>query len=127
MPRSASILDVLRRRTFRYLFVGVTFSRIGDAMALIVISWIALGIGGPRAVGLVVFAGGFVAPLSAPLIGYLLDKLGLRLLLLADNLTRGMLMVGLAVLVQLGHVRLEYLIVFAVLSGLLSPATELGQ
>ncbi len=127
MARSASILDVLRRRTFRYLFAGVTVSRVGDAMTLIVISWLALGIGGPRAVGVVVFAGGCVGPLSAPLIGYLLDKLGLRLLLLADNLTRGSLMLGFATLVHLGHVRLAYLIVFAVLSGLLSPATELGQ
>jgi MFS family permease len=127
MLRSASILDVLHRRTFRYLFVGVTFSRVGDAMTLIVLSWIALGIGGPRAVGLVTFAGGFVYPLSAPLMGYLLDKLGLRILLLTDNLTRGILMLGLAALVQRGHVRLEYLIAFAVLSGLLSPATELGQ
>jgi MFS family permease len=127
MPRSASTFYVLRRRTFRYLFAGVTFSRVGDAMTFIVISWIALGIGGARAVGLVVFAGGCVGPLSAPLIGYLLDKLGLRLLLLADNLTRGVLMLGLAALVDLGHVRLEYLMIFSIFSGLLSPATELGQ
>jgi hypothetical protein len=36
-------------------------------------------------------------------------------------------MLGLASLVWLGHVRLEYLLAFEVLSALLSPATELGQ
>ncbi len=127
MTQSAGTLDVLRRREFRYLFVGITCSRVGDAMALIVISWLALGIGGPQAVGLVTFAGAFVGPLSAPLIGYLLDRLGLRIILFADNVTRGILMLGLAILVQAGDTQLGYLVAFVVLSGLLSPATEIGQ
>jgi len=121
------IVSVLRRRTFRYLFLGVTLSRIGDAMTFVVISWIALGIGGARAVGLVVFLGGVVQPFTAPVIGYLLDTLGLRRLLLVDNLFRGLLMLVLAYLVHVGHVKLWYLAVFAVLSAVLSPATEVGQ
>ncbi len=122
------IVHVLRRRpTFRYLFAGVTLSRIGDAMTFVVVSWVALGIGGARAVGLVVFLGGVVQPFTAPLIGYLLDVLGLRLLLLADNLFRGALMLALAFTVHTGHVRLWYLAVFAVLSAMLAPATEVGQ
>lgn len=121
------LIRVLQRGNFRYLFLGMTFSRIGDSMTFIVISWLALGIGGPRAVGLVVFAGGLVTSVTAPVIGYLLDRLGLRLLLLADNLGRGVLMLGLSSLVRLGHVRLEYLLVFEILSAFLSPATELGQ
>ncbi len=125
--KAPRLADVLRRRRFRYLFLGVTFSRVGDAMTFIVISWLALGIGGPRAVGLVLFVGGCVGPATAPVIGYLMDKLGVKLLLLADNLTRGLLMLALATFVRLGHVRLEYLLVFAVLSAVLSPATELGQ
>lgn len=121
------IVDVLRHRTFRFLCLGVILSRIGDAMTFVVITWLALGIGGPGAVGLVVFAGGCVAPLAAPVIGYLMDVLGLRLLLLVDNATRGLLMAGLAALVHTGHAGLGYLVMFAILSGLLSPATELGQ
>lgn len=124
---SVRLMHVLRRRKFRYLFLGVTFSRIGDSMTFVVISWLALGIGGPRAVGLVVFTGGILTPVTAPVIGYLLDRLGLRWLLFADNLGRGVLMLGLASLVWLGHVRLEYLLAFEILSALLSPATELGQ
>lgn len=40
------VVDILQRRTFRFLFLGVTLSRIGDAMTFVVISWLALGIGG---------------------------------------------------------------------------------
>jgi MFS family permease len=121
------IISALHRPTFRWLFLGVTLSRVGDAMTFVVISWLALRIGGPRAVGLVVFVGGCVAPLTAPVIGYLLDLLGLRLLLLVDNVTRGLLMTGLALLVRSGHAGIGHLVVFAALSALLSPATELGQ
>jgi MFS family permease len=124
---SARLAHVLRRKSFRYLFLGITVSRVGDSMTFIVISWLALGLGGPRSVGVVVFAGGIVSPVTAPVIGYLLDRLGVRACLLADNLGRGVLMLGLASLVRLGHVRIEDLIGFQVLSACLSPATELAQ
>jgi predicted MFS family arabinose efflux permease len=124
---SARLADVLRKKSFRYLFLGITFSRIGDSMTFIVISWLALRIGGPRAVGVVVFAGGIVSPVAAPVFGYLLDRLGVRGCLLADNLGRGVLMLGLASLVRLGHLGIEELIGFQLVSGCLSPATELGQ
>jgi MFS family permease len=122
-----TIVGVLRHRAFRLLATGLTLSRVGDTMTFVVIAWLALGVGGPRAVGLVVFVGGCVTPLSAPVIGYLVDRLGLRLLMLVDNLTRGLLMVVLAGLVHSGHARVEHLVLFAALSALLSPATELGQ
>jgi MFS transporter, DHA3 family, macrolide efflux protein len=121
------IVDVLRHRTFRLLVIGVTTSRIGDAMTFVVITWLALNLGGAKAVGLVVFVGGCVAPFSGPLIGYLLDRLGLRLLMLVDNVARGLLMVVLAALVHTDRATLGHLVVFAILSTLLSPATELGQ
>lgn len=123
----AGLWYVLKRRDFRGLFLGMTLSRIGDTMTFVVISWIALSIGGPRAVGLVVFAGGAVTPLTGPVIGHLLDRFGLRLLMLADNLGRGLLMLGLAALVSSGHVRVGYLVAFSVVTAGLSPATELGQ
>jgi MFS family permease len=119
--------DVLRHREFRYLAIGVTMSRVGDAMSFVVIAWLALSIGGPAAVGMVVFAGGVVTALGAPVIGYLLDVLGLRRLMLLDNLIRGLLMVALAGLVHTGGARLWHLLVFAVLSALLAPATEIGH
>jgi predicted MFS family arabinose efflux permease len=123
----SSLGRALRNRSFRYLFAGITLSRIGDAMAFIVIAWLALGAGGARAVGLVMFLGGIVSPVTAPVIGFLLDRLGLRWLLLADNLGRGLLMLGLAGLVRTGQAKLSYLVIVAVLSAVLSPATELGQ
>jgi predicted MFS family arabinose efflux permease len=118
---------LLKRRDFRGLYLGMTFSRIGDTMTFVVISWIALNAGGPRAVGLVVFAGGAVTPFSGPVIGQLLDRFGLRLMMLGDNLGRGLLMLGLAGLVSSGHVRVDYLIAFSIAAAALSPATELGQ
>ena len=124
---SAGLTRVLVRKQFRQLFLGISLSRIGDAMTFTVVSWIALGVGGPRAVGLVLLAGGVAAPVAAPVIGALLDRLGLRLLLLADNLGRAALLVALAAFVQAGDVRLGHLVVVSVLSALLSPATEIGQ
>lgn len=96
-------------------------------MSFVAILWLALDIGGPRAVGLVVFMAGVVAPLLAPVIGHLLDRYGLRRLMLLDNLGRGVLALGLAALTLLGQVSLEYLLLFTVLSACLSPATEVGQ
>lgn len=124
-PLGTRITDPLRAGNFRWLFAGITLSRFGSIMSFVVISWLALGLGGPQAVGLVAFAGGAGAAATAPLIGYLLDRLGLRALMLADNLARGALMVGLAALA--GHLRLSYLVGFSILAALLSPATEIGQ
>lgn len=118
---------VLGNGPFLRLVAGVTFSRVGDAMTFIVVSWLALRAGGPRAVGLVAFAAGCAGPVTAPLIGHLIDRLGLRPLMLADNLIRGCLMAGLAVLADLGLARLGYLVAFAVGAALLSPATELAR
>lgn len=121
------LLRTLRDRRFRLLFAGITVSRVGDAMTFIVVSWLALEIGGPRAVGFVVLTGGIFAPLSSPILGLLIDRLGLRLLMAIDNLGRGALMIGLAALIRYGHLRLGYLVLFAAASALLSPATEIGQ
>lgn len=118
---------VLGNGPFLRLVAGVTFSRVGDAMTFIVVSWLALRAGGPRAVGLVAFASGCAGPVTAPLIGHLIDRLGLRPLMLADNLIRGCLMAGLAVLADLGLARLGYLVAFAVGAAFLSPATELAR
>ncbi len=118
---------MLRQKQFRRLFIGVTFSRVGDAMAFVVISWLALAAGGPRAVGAVMFAGGAVTPLTAPVLGYLLDTAGLRWLMAADNAVRCGLMIGLAVLDRSGHVTVGTLMAFMAVSAALSPATELGQ
>ena len=124
---SVALTHVLSRPTFRRLFLGVTLSRVGDGMTFTVVSWLALGTGGPGAVGLVVLAGGVVTPLTAPGIGLLLDRVGLRRILFADNLGRGALLLALAALARYGEVRLEHLVLVAVLSAALAPATELGQ
>ncbi len=105
----------------------MTFSRVGDRDEFIVVSWLALRAAGPHAVGLVAFAAGCAGPVTAPVIGHLIDRLGLRSLMLADNLARGCLMAGLAVLVDLGVAQLGYLVAFAVGAALLSPATELAR
>jgi MFS family permease len=123
----ARLSDALRRREFRYLFLGVTVSRCGDAMTAVVISWLALRAGGPQAVGLVALAGGVVGAVAAPVAGYLMDRLGLRALMLADSLGRGILMAALASLAWSGTVRTGLLIAFAIAAAVLAPATEVGQ
>ena len=123
----AGLSAVLRRREFRYLFLGVTISRCGDVMTAVVISWLALRAAGPQALGLVALAGGLVRAAAAPVAGHLLDRLGPRILMLADNLGRGLLMTALACIAWSGQVAIGLLIGFAVAAALLSPATEVGQ
>jgi MFS family permease len=59
-------------------------------------------------VGLVVFGSGAVSAAAAPVIGYLLDRLGVRALMLADNLGRAALMLGLAALAWRGPAQRRY-------------------
>jgi MFS family permease len=134
--RGAGPWGVLEQPAFARLFAGVTFSRVGDAMTFTVVSWLALRAGGPRAVGLVAFAGGCAGTVTAPLIGHLIDRIGLRPLMLADNMARGCMMAGLAVLAELGPAgsllasgpaSLGCLVAFAVGTAMLSPATELAR
>jgi predicted MFS family arabinose efflux permease len=124
---SAGLTRALDRREFRRFFLGITLSRIGDAMTFTVVAWLALGAGGPAAVGYVVLAAGVTTPLAAPVIGALLDRAGLRRVLFADNLGRALLLLTLAVLARSGPVRLLDLLLITVVSALLSPATEIGQ
>jgi MFS family permease len=89
-------------------------------MAFVVISWLALAAGGPRAVGAVMFVGGAVTALTAPVLGYLLDTAGLRWLMAADNAVRCGLMIGLAVLARSGHVTACTLMAFMAVSAALT-------
>lgn len=127
MNSGGLIMVLWRRASFRWLFTGMLFSRTGDAIGLVAISWLTLSIAGPAQLGLILFASGVSAAASAPVMGHLIDRVGIRPMLLADNLARAVLISIIPALIWTHALHLSYLYGITILSSLLSSATEIGQ
>ena len=127
MRNSLLILVLRRHRAFRWLFFGMLFSRTGDAVGLVALSWLTLNIAGPRQLGLILFAAGVAAAVSAGPAGHLVDRFGVRTMLLADNLARAIIITAIPVMLWAHVLHLAYLYVAAILSAFSSSATEVGQ
>ena len=127
MRNSPLILVLRRHRAFRWLFFGMLFSRTGDAVGLVALSWLTLNIAGPRQLGLILFAAGVAAAVSAGPAGHLVDRFGVRTMLLADNLARAVIITAIPVMLWAHVLHLAYLYVAAILSAFSSSATEVGQ
>lgn len=125
--RVASLRQPLRRQAFRHLWLGLMLSRIGDAFTVIALSWFVLELAGPAEVGLVLMFFGLPALVSGPLMGRLLDRRGVRLVMGLDNLGRSLLIAFIPVLYWLGVFEIWHTYVVAFLSGLLRPASEVGE
>ncbi|MDQ2811622.1 MAG: MFS transporter [Actinomycetota bacterium] len=121
------LLVLRRRRAFRWLFFGMLFSRTGDAIGLVALSWLTLNIAGPRQLGLILFTAGVAAAVSAQPAGHLVDRFGIRPMLLAENLARAVIMTSVPVLLWTHALHLGYLYAAATLSAFFSSATEVGQ
>ncbi len=127
MRGSLLILVLRRHRAFRWLFFGMLFSRTGDAIGLVALSWLTLNIAGPRQLGLILFAAGLAAAVSAGPAGHLVDRFGVRAMLFTDNLARAIIITAIPVMLWAHVLHLAYLYVAAVLSAFSSSATEVGQ
>ncbi|MGH7488577.1 MAG: MFS transporter, partial [bacterium] len=125
--RAGPIRVLGSRRRFRALFVGITASRLGDTFLGVALAWLTLTIGSPSDLGLLILVGGLPRVVSAPVAGHLLDRYGLRMVLGADNLLRGCLLLVIPVLSAVGELRIGYLYPLVVVTGLLASATEVGQ
>ncbi len=113
-------LQVLRARRFRLLWLGATASSFGDGVSLLALIWLVYVTGG-SATKLGWFVAAYTAPVvvGGPLVGAALDCFDRRLIMIADNLMRGVV-VGLLPLLSYHHaLHLWQLYGFAVLYGFL--------
>jgi MFS family permease len=119
--------QVLRRPAFRRFWLGMMISRAGDAFTLVALSWVVLGIAGPVQLGIVLMCFGLPRIVSGPVAGRLLDGARPRLLLVADNAARGLLIAAVPVLLWQHHLVVAGLYGIAAVSALLSAVTEVAE
>ncbi len=117
----------VRQRAFRRFWLGMMISRVGDAFTVVALSWVVLSIAGPAQLGVVLMCFGLPRIVSAPVAGRLLDRSRPRLLLVADNAARSLLIAAVPVLLWQHRLALADLYGIAAASALLSPVTEVAE
>jgi MFS family permease len=90
-------MDLLRRRDFRRLYTAVAISELGDAFHYIALMWIALLKGGPLGVAIVRLADSIPALVFGFHGGLVADKWNRRRTMVAADLTRGLILVPVAI------------------------------
>lgn len=117
--RGPSMLEVLRIRNFRLLWIGEGISLLGDQFYMIALPWLVLQLtGNALAVGTVLAAAGIPRALFMLLGGALTDRFSQRALMLGSNLFRLALVSLLSVLVLTGLIQVWMIYVMALLFGL---------
>lgn len=119
--------DMFQYASFRWFWLGFTFSAVGDAMTKIALIWFVYqSTGSAQAVGWlllcytgpVVFGGLFA--------GLLLDRFDRRKVMLLDNTFRGAVVTSIPLLYFLGHLALWHIYLVAVVYGCLMMITLAG-
>jgi len=126
-PPRLRVLEALQHRDFRLLFAGQTISQIGDAAFVVALGWRAFTLthkASSLGIVLMVEAFGLVATLLIG--GVLADRYSRRLLLIGSDVSRAVVIAGLAVVDATGHLQFGILVAFVALhglgSGLFQPA-----
>ena len=116
---NASFWQLIRSRNFGLLWVAGGLSAIGDQFDLIAFPWLVLMVtGDPTAVGIVLAVGNVPAILFILIGGSLADRYSPRLIMLASNGIRILLVASLAALVLTELSDLWLIYVFALLKGI---------
>ncbi len=116
--RLPAILDPLRHRDFRLLWVGQTSSRLGDSAYLVALPLQVLAIGGsPLELG-IVFSLSSVSRIALLLVGgSVVDRLPRRRVLIATDVAEGLIVAAIAFLGFTGRLEVEHLYLTAILFG----------
>lgn len=113
-----ALIQPLRIRDFRLLFGGETISVLGDQFHFIALAWLALQItGSGLALGTVLMTAAIPRAVFMLVGGAFSDRFSPRTLMLVSNVTRGVVVGGLAVLVLTGRAELWHLYVLAAIFG----------
>lgn len=125
--KGAVAASPLEHPAFRRLWLGLTISRMGDALAIVALTWFVLQLtGSGLAIGLLVLCFQLPAMVSSPLLGKLLDRFQPRFIMGIDNFWRAAIIAAIPLLYWSGNLRLWMVYVLALCAGMLAPATEIG-
>ena len=117
--RRASFWELFRSRNFRLLWGAGSLSAIGDQFDLIAFPWLVLVVtGDPLAIGLVIAVGNIPTFFFLLIGGSLVDRFSPRIMMLASDAMRVVLVVSLAVLILTGLTNLWLIYLFAALKGI---------
>ncbi len=117
----------LYRPAFLRLWLGLMFSRVGDALTTVALIWFVLQLTRSGiAIGLVVLCFQLPAVVASPLVGILLDRYQPRLVMAVDNFGRACIIAAIPLLYLFGALQLWMVYALALGAGMLSPATEVG-
>ena len=100
------LLGLLRASGFRSLYLAVVVSALGDAFHYIALMWLAPTLGGPMGVIAVRLADSVPAIIFGLHGGLVADRWNRRSTMIRADLTRGVILVPLAIGGLLGHLRL---------------------
>ena len=118
---------LLRDRTLRLLWVGMTMSTIGDFVTWTALTWfVAQKTNDGAAVGGMLLIWALPAAVTAPIFGRLMDRVNIKPLFVFDNVVRGLLMAVLPVWNSLGDIPVWALYAVGALCGALAPVTRVG-
>jgi MFS family permease len=119
--------DIFQSTSFRWFWLGFTFSAVGDAMTRIALIWFVYqSTGSPEAVGwlLLCYTGPVVV--GGLFAGSLLDRFGRRIVMLIDNTFRGAVVALILLLYFSGHLALWHLYLVTSVCGSLMMITLAG-
>jgi len=116
--RMPAILEPLRHRDFRLLWIGQTSSRLGDSAYAVALPLQVLAIGGgPLELG-IVFSLSSVSRIALLLVGgSVVDRLPRRRVLIATDVAEGLIVAAIAFLGFTGMLQVEHLYLTAILFG----------
>ncbi|MGH2494729.1 MAG: MFS transporter [Ktedonobacteraceae bacterium] len=125
--KGAVAASPLEHPAFRRLWLGLTISRMGDALTIVALTWFVLQLtGSGLAIGLLVLCFQLPAMISSPLLGKLLDRFQPRFIMGFDNFWRAAIIAAIPLLYWSGNLHLWMVYGLALCAGLLAPATEVG-
>lgn len=118
---------LLRDRTLRLLWLGMTISTIGDFVTWTALTWfVAQKTNDGAAVGAMLLIWALPAAITSPILGRIMDRVNIKPLFVIDNVFRGILMAVLPVWNHYGEIPIWALYGIGALCGALAPATRVG-
>ncbi|PKQ21495.1 MAG: hypothetical protein CVT65_18260 [Actinobacteria bacterium HGW-Actinobacteria-5] len=123
------MLQTLKNRDYRYLWLGQAVSHLGDQFHLVALPWLVLALtGDPLQLGLVLAMAGLPRAVLMLVGGAVADRISPRLLMLGADLVRLAITVLIVVAVAADQVQLWMVyalaIAFGTISGFFLPAAE---
>lgn len=117
--KKPTALSIFRQRDFKLLWIGEAISLIGDQFYMIALPWLVLQLtGNALAMGTVLALAGIPRALFMLVGGALTDRFTPRMVMLASNLLRMVLVSLLALIIIIGQIEMWMLYLFALVFGL---------